>query len=231
MTSGTDQRSTSTGGEATAADLRWLRRTLTLAARGRGRTSPNPLVGAVVVRDGEVISEGWHRYLGAPHAEAAALAAAGDRARGATLYVNLEPCNHYGRTPPCTEAVMAAGIRRLVACHGDPNPRVEGRGFDRLRAAGVEVVDGFLVEEAVALNWRFLVSNIHRRPGVTIKWAMSLDGKIATASGESQWISSPEGRRWALRERNEHDAILVGSGTVLADDPRLTRRVGGVTEP
>lgn len=205
---------------------RHLARALQLAARGRYRTAPNPMVGAVVVRRGEVVGEGWHRRVGGSHAEVEALAAAGRRARGATLYVTLEPCVHHGRTPPCTEAVIAAGVSRVVACHRDPDPRVGGRGFERLRRAGVEVESGVLAEEAVRLNLRYLVPKLLGRPAVTLKWAMSLDGKIATAEGESRWISSAGGRRWGLALREEHDAILVGSGTALADDPRLTRRLG-----
>lgn len=207
-----------------------LRRALELAARGRFTTSPNPRVGAVVVRDGEVVGEGWHRRAGGPHAEVEALAAAGEAARGGTLFVTLEPCRHHGRTPPCTEAVISAGIRRLVACHTDPNPAAAG-GFEDLRRAGLEVEHGLLLEEAVRLNWRFLVAATRGRPAVTLKWAMSLDGKIATATGESQWISSPEGRRWGLYERETHDAILVGIGTALADDPRLDRRMSRAEGP
>jgi diaminohydroxyphosphoribosylaminopyrimidine deaminase / 5-amino-6-(5-phosphoribosylamino)uracil reductase len=177
------------------------------------------------------VGSGWHRQVGGPHAEIEALREAGDRARGATLFVTLEPCSHHGRTPPCADAVVAAGIARVVACHGDPNPKVAGRGFARLREAGIEVESGFLVEEAVRLNLPFLTANVLGRPEVTLKWAMSLDGRIATATGQSQWISSPEGRRWALALREEHDAILVGSGTVLADDPRLDRRLGLAAGP
>ena len=208
-----------------------LRRALKLAARGRYRTSPNPMVGALVVRGAEVVGSGYHRRVGGPHAEVEALDEAGERARGATLYVTLEPCNHHGRTPPCTERVLAAGVRRLVACHRDPNPRVGGGGFARLREAGVAVESGFLVEDAVSLNWRFLVAAVRERPAVTLKWAMSLDGRIATAAGESQWISSPAGRRWGLDQRERHDAILAGSGTALADDPRLDRRLGRAAGP
>jgi diaminohydroxyphosphoribosylaminopyrimidine deaminase / 5-amino-6-(5-phosphoribosylamino)uracil reductase len=209
-----------------------LRLALRLAARGRYRASPNPMVGAVVAAaSGEVVGSGWHRQVGGPHAEVEALAVAGARARGATLYVTLEPCVHHGRTPPCVEAVLAAGIARVVACHGDPDPRVSGRGFARLREAGVEVEVGTLAAAAVRLNLRFLVAAIEGRPAVTLKWAMSLDGKIATAGGESQWISSPLGRSWALGLREEHDATLVGSGTVLADDPRLDRRLGLAGRP
>jgi diaminohydroxyphosphoribosylaminopyrimidine deaminase / 5-amino-6-(5-phosphoribosylamino)uracil reductase len=189
------------------------------------------MVGTVVVRDGQIVGSGWHRCVGGPHAEAEALQEAGERARGATAYVTLEPCCHFGRTPPCVDALLAAGVSRVVACHGDPDPRVSGRGFTRLREAGVEVEVGVLAAEAVRLNWRFLTAAILRRPAVTLKWAMSLDGKIATATGQSHWISSPEGRRWSLALREEHDAILVGSGTVIADDPRLDRRLGLAAGP
>jgi len=185
---------------------------------------PNPLVGAVLVRDGRVVGEGFHVRAGEPHAEVLALAAAGERARGATLYINLEPCSHHGRTAPCADALVAAGVARVVACHRDPDSRVSGRGFDRLRAAGIEVEVGALARSAVELNLRFLVNRVFARPEVTLKWAMSLDGKIATTAGESQWISGKSARRWALALREEHDAILVGVGTVLADDPRLDRR-------
>lgn len=209
----------------------YLRQALKLAARGLYRTAPNPMVGALVVKDGEVVGRGWHRQAGGPHAEYEALAEAGEQARDATLYVTLEPCNHHGRTPPCSEGVLKAGIRRVVACHRDPNPGVRGGGFERLRAEGVEVSCGHLIEQAVRLNWRFLVAAAERRPAVTVKWAMSLDGCIATATGESQWISSPAGRRWGLDQRECHDAILVGSETALADDPRLNRRRGRAGGP
>src|SRR3712207_4908621 len=150
------------------------------------------MVGAVLVRDGEVVGSGWHRQVGGPHAEVEALREAGERARGATLYVTLEPCSHFGRTPPCVDAVLAAGVAHGVACHGDPDPRVSGRGFQKLREAGVEVETGVLAAEAVRLNLRFLIAATLRRPAVTLKWAMSLDGRIATATGQSQWISSPQ---------------------------------------
>jgi diaminohydroxyphosphoribosylaminopyrimidine deaminase/5-amino-6-(5-phosphoribosylamino)uracil reductase len=154
-----------------------------------------------------------------------ALERAGERARGATVYVTLEPCAHTGNTPPCADALIQAGVARVVACHGDPDPRTAGAGFARLEAAGIEVEVGMLAAEAAALNLHFLAPHAFGRPAVTLKWAMSLDGRTATATGESQWISSPSGRRWALLEREAHDAILVGSGTVAADDPRLDRRL------
>jgi diaminohydroxyphosphoribosylaminopyrimidine deaminase/5-amino-6-(5-phosphoribosylamino)uracil reductase len=207
------------------SDREHLRRALRLAVRGRYRTSPNPMVGAVVVRDDAVVGEGFHRRVGGPHAEVEALAAAGERSRGATLYVTLEPCCHHGRTPPCVDKVLEAGVTRVVACHRDPDPRVGGEGFARLREAGVEAETGILLEQAVELNWRYLVARLTGRPAVTLKWAMSLDGKIATRSGDARWISSPRGRRWSLELREEHDALVVGIGTVLADDPRLDRRL------
>lgn len=183
------------------------------------------MVGALLVQGGAVVGAGWHREVGGPHAEVEALGEAGERARGATLYVTLEPCSHFGRTPPCADALIAAGVARVVVCHLDPDPRVSGRGCRRLAEAGIEVEVGPLAGRAARLNLRFLVPALLGRPAVTLKWAMSLDGRIATASGQSQWISSPKGRRWNLALREEHDATLVGSGTVLADDPRLDRRL------
>ena len=183
------------------------------------------------MRDGRIVGEGFHHRPGEAHAEVLALEDAGDRARGATLYVNLEPCSHHGRTPPCAAALVAAGITRVVACHRDPDGRVSGRGFDILRKAGITVEVGRAAQAAVDLNLRFLVNRVLSRPQVTLKWAMSLDGKIATGAGESQWISGAAARRWALALREEHDAILVGVGTVLADDPRLDRRLGRAEGP
>ncbi len=215
---------------ADRTDLKHLRRALRLASLGRYRTAPNPRVGAVLVRDGAVVAEGWHQEVGGPHAEVEALLAAAasapGAAEGATLYVTLEPCSHFGRTPPCADAVIAAGVSRVVASVGDPNPQVAGQGFARLRAAGVAVEVGALAREAVRINLPFFVSQVLGRPAVTLKWAMSLDGKIATVAGESRWISSVRARETALLLREEHDAILVGVGTVLADDPRLDRRLG-----
>jgi diaminohydroxyphosphoribosylaminopyrimidine deaminase/5-amino-6-(5-phosphoribosylamino)uracil reductase len=203
-----------------------MRRAFRLAERGRYTTSPNPRVGAVVLAGGEIAGDGFHRRAGEPHAEVNALAAAGDRARGATVVVTLEPCSHSGRTPPCADALLAAGVSRVVAAHRDPDERVAGQGLERLRASGIEVEVGLLAEEAVKLNLGFLAPRTLGRPAVTLKWAMSLDGKVASAAGESRWISGTVSRRWALALREEHDAILVGVGTILADDPRLDRRLG-----
>jgi diaminohydroxyphosphoribosylaminopyrimidine deaminase/5-amino-6-(5-phosphoribosylamino)uracil reductase len=203
-----------------------MRRALALAERGRYTTAPNPRVGCVLLAGGETVGEGFHRRAGEAHAEVHALREAGERARGATLVVTLEPCAHTGRTPPCVDAVLAAGVARVVAAHRDPNAEVSGRGFAKLREAGVEVEVGALADEAIRLNLPFLAPRVLGRPTVTLKWAMSLDGRIASAAGESRWISGAAARRWALALREEHDAILVGSGTVLADDPRLDRRLG-----
>lgn len=212
-------------------DADYMRQAIALARRGVGRTSPNPPVGAVVVAGGRIVGRGWHRRAGAAHGEAAALAAAGTRARGATLYVTLEPCNHHGRTGPCTEAVLAAGIRRVVFGARDPNPRVRGGGAARLRRAGLEVVGGIeraACEELIAP----FVSLVERgRPLVTLKLAASLDGRIATRTGASRWISGAQARQLVHRWRDEMDAVMVGIGTVLADDPRLTCRRRGGRDP
>jgi diaminohydroxyphosphoribosylaminopyrimidine deaminase/5-amino-6-(5-phosphoribosylamino)uracil reductase len=202
-------------------DERWMRRALELAARGLGETNPNPAVGCVIVKRGRVVGEGWHRRAGGPHAEVLALDRAGRRAVGGTLYVTLEPCAHHGRTPPCAPRLAAAGIARVVAALRDPNPAVNGRGLRILRRAGVTVVSGVLAAEAALLNEPFIVSTRKRRPFVRLKAATTLDGRIATARGESKWITSPEQRRAARRLRRLHDAVLVGIGTVLSDDPLL----------
>jgi diaminohydroxyphosphoribosylaminopyrimidine deaminase/5-amino-6-(5-phosphoribosylamino)uracil reductase len=206
-------------------DARFMRRALELAERGRGLTSPNPMVGAVVVRDGEIVGEGFHERAGSAHAEVVALAAAGARSRDATLYVTLEPCVHQGRTPPCAPAVIAAGIRRVVAALVDPNPRVSGRGLATLRAAGVEVAGLTLADAAERQNRTFVSAMRLGRPHVTLKAAMTLDGRIADVRGESKWITGPDARAIAHRLRSEADAILVGVGTVLRDDPALTVRL------
>lgn len=203
-----------------------MRRALELAERARGLTSPNPMVGAVVVRNGEIVGEGFHERAGRPHAEIAALAAAGTQARGATLYVTLEPCNHHGRTPPCTQAVFAAGITRVVTAAADPNPFVAGGGVEALRAAGVAVVTGVLAAEAAALNRVFFTAMRERRPHVTLKAGMTVDGKIADVHGVARWITGEAAREEAHRQRSESDAIVVGVTTVLRDDPALTVRLG-----
>ncbi len=202
------------------------RRALELARRGAGTTSPNPMVGALVVRDGEVVAEGYHRRAGEEHAEEMALRLAGARARAADLVVTLEPCAHQGRRPPCTEAILRAGIRRLVACVQDPNPLVDGKGFARLREAGVQVEQGVLEGEARRLNEAYFKWVSKGVPWVTLKVAATLDGRIADARGRSRWISGETARAQVQRLRFDADAVLVGAGTALADDPSL-----GVREP
>ena len=203
----------------------FMREALRIAHNAEGRTSPNPLVGAVVVRDGKIIAEGWHRQAGTPHAEIHALNMAGELSKGATLYVTLEPCSHFGRTPPCANAIVDAGIKKVFAAMSDPNPKVAGRGFEILKAAGVEVEVGLLQEEARRLNEIFIKWVTKNLPFVTLKFACSLDGKIATVGGDSQWISCVESRKFSHRLRDLNDAILVGVGTVLADNPSLTTRL------
>ncbi len=198
---------------------------LKLAARGAGWVSPNPMVGAVVVKDGQVVGRGYHRRVGLPHAEVEALRAARNAARGAELYVTLEPCNHEGRTPPCTRAILDAGISRVIIATRDPNPRVAGGGFEFLRSRGVPVEVGLLEVEARRLNEAWFHWVATGRPWVTVKAACSLDGKIATAGGESQWLTGEATRALGHRLRHQVDAIVVGIGTVLADDPQLTTRL------
>lgn len=209
-------------------DALWMDRALRLAERGIGLTSPNPMVGALLVREGRVVGEGAHLRAGGPHAEAVALEAAGSAARGATCYVTLEPCAHFGRTPPCADALVHAGIARVVAATGDPHPSVQGRGLARLEAAGVPVTVGVREAEARALNRAFLRAVTEGRPHVTLKTAMTLDGRIAAADGSSRWITGEPARLEAHRLRFAADAILVGIGTVLADDPQLTVRHAGL---
>jgi diaminohydroxyphosphoribosylaminopyrimidine deaminase/5-amino-6-(5-phosphoribosylamino)uracil reductase len=205
-------------------DAEYLARALELAERGRGGTAPNPVVGAVLVRDGDVVGEGWHERAGGPHAEIVALEAAGENAQGATLYVSLEPCAHHGRTPPCADAVLAAGATRVVAAVGDPNPKTQGAGFDRLRAAGVEVElpGGELEWRARVQNEAFRVWVAEGRPFVVYKAAVTLDGRV-TLPG-SRWVSGEESRRRVHELRAAMDAVAVGMGTVRADDPQLTAR-------
>lgn len=200
---------------------------LDLARAATGQTSPNPLVGAVIVKNGAVIGIGAHLKAGEPHAEVNALRMAGEKAAGATIYVTLEPCSHYGRTPPCADAVIAAGIRRVVVATLDPNPQVAGTGVDRLRAAGLEVTVGIGEEEARRMNEVFFHYITTKRPFVTIKTASTLDGKIASVTGHSRWITGEAARKQVHELRRAYDAILVGAGTVLADDPELTARHNG----
>jgi diaminohydroxyphosphoribosylaminopyrimidine deaminase/5-amino-6-(5-phosphoribosylamino)uracil reductase len=213
-------------------DVLHMRAALALAARGLGNTWPNPAVGCVIVSNGQVVGRGWTQPGGRPHAETEALKRAGAAARGATAYVTLEPCCHWGRTPPCTDALVAAGVARVVVALRDPDPRVDGAGLARLRAAGVAVEEGLLAEDAARLNAGFIKRQLLGLPMVTLKLATSLDGRIATVTRESRWITGPEARRAAHALRARHDAILVGSGTVIDDDPDLTCRLpGGVPVP
>jgi len=214
-----------------AADARFMARALALAAEGLGRTFPNPPVGAVFVRGGRVLGEGFHHRAGAPHAEIEALRAAGGRVRGATLYVTLEPCSHHGRTPPCAEALVGLGLRRIVVALVDPNPRVRGRGIAKLRRAGIPVAVGPGAEEARLLTAGYRSRVLHGRPLVTLKLATTLDGRIAAAGGDARWITGPAARRLAHALRDVSDAVLVGAGTVRADDPRLTCRLPGGHDP
>ena len=209
----------------------YMQRALDLAARALGRTSPNPAVGAVIVRGNRIIGEGFHRKAGRPHAEIEVLKNLAGTAKGATLYVNLEPCSHHGRTPPCADAVIQAGIKRVVIGMADPNPLVKGRGIRRLRRAGVEVKTGVLRQACEQLNEDFSLFIRTGRPMVTLKLAASLDGRIATVSGDSRWISGASSRRWVHELRNQVDAILVGSGTVGSDNPQLTCRIRGGRDP
>jgi diaminohydroxyphosphoribosylaminopyrimidine deaminase / 5-amino-6-(5-phosphoribosylamino)uracil reductase len=209
-------------------DARCMQLALRLARRGLGRTWPNPAVGCVVVRGGRIVGRGWTRPGGRPHAETEALRRAGKEALGATLYVSLEPCAHYGQTPPCTMALIHAGVRRVVVAAPDPDPRVDGQGIAQLRQAGIRVDVGLGRDEAVALNQGFFLRVREGRPLVTLKLATSLDGRIATASGASRWITGEASRRRVHLDRARHDAILIGSGTALADDPLLDCRLEGM---
>lgn len=204
-----------------------MSRALALAERGRGHVEPNPMVGAVLVRDGGIIGEGWHQRFGDPHAEVNALAAAGAAARGATLYVTLEPCCHHGKTPPCTDAIIRAGVARVVAAMADPFPQVAGRGLAALRQAGIEVVAGVGETAARELNAPYVKLHATGQPYVIAKWAMTLDGRIATRKGDARWVSGEAARQRVHQLRGRVDAILIGIGTALADDPWLTARPPG----
>ncbi len=213
-------------------DRDYIRRTIRLAKKAAGRTSPNPMVGAIIVKAGRIIAEDFHRAPGTPHAEALVLAEAGSRAKGSVLYVNLEPCCHTNkRTPPCTRAIIATGVKKVVVAMEDPNPQVSGKGVKKLRNAGIEVVTGVLDDEAGRLNEAYLKFITKRIPFVTLKIAMTLDGKIAMPSGESKWITGERSRRYVHGMRSSVDAVITAIGTVLADDPELTARFRGAKNP
>jgi diaminohydroxyphosphoribosylaminopyrimidine deaminase/5-amino-6-(5-phosphoribosylamino)uracil reductase len=216
----------------TGPEKGYMKRALALAQKGRGRTSPNPMVGAVIVKNGGIVAQGWHERAGAPHAEAMALQKAEEKAKGATLYVTLEPCCHTDkRTPPCTRAIIASGVNRVVSAMADPNPKVSGKGFAELRRAGIEVVNGVLEEDARRLNEAYIKHVTTGKPFVTLKVAMSLDGKIATRTGDSKWITGGKARGLVHRVRADVDAVLTAVGTVKADDPLFTARVRGGKNP
>lgn len=204
---------------------KYMRMALDLAAKGAGYVSPNPMVGAVVVKDGRVVGQGYHQALGGPHAEVNALDDAGGQARGATLYVTLEPCNHHGRTPPCTQKIMSKEIRRVVVAMADPNPHVTGGGNIFLKSQGIEVICGACEKEATRLNEIFIKYVRTQRPFVVLKMAATLDGRIATRTGDARWVTGPEARGFVHQLRHAMDAILVGVGTITADDPELTTRL------
>ena len=203
-------------------DRQMMRRCIELASRAWGKTSPNPLVGSVIVREGKIVGQGFHPAAGQPHAEIFALREAGEKAKGATVYVSLEPCNHYGRTPPCTEALIAAGVSKVVVGMVDPDPRVSGSGIEKLKAAGIEMVVGVEEEACRQLNEAFIHRVTHQRPFGILKYAMTLDGKIAATTGHSAWITSQESRRSVHQLRSSCDAVIVGSNTVRRDNPHLT---------
>lgn len=209
----------------------FMRNALALAAKGRGRTSPNPMVGAVIVKAGRIVGRGYHVRAGEDHAEIVALTEAGEQAHGATLFCTLEPCCHYGKTGPCTQAIIEAGIKRVVIATVDTSAKVDGKGIDELRAAGIEVDVGCLKAEARILNEHFHVYHETGRPFVTLKWAMTLDGRTGTDSNHSRWISSESSRKYVHQLRAEHDAIMVGIGTVLADNPMLNIRLKDYAGP
>ena len=210
---------------------KYMKLALELAANAKGRTSPNPLVGAVIVKDNRVVGCGWHRKAGTPHAEVHALRQAGELAKGADVYVSLEPCSHYGKTPPCAKALVEAGVNNVYAAMLDPNPKVAGNGFKILQEAGIHVEYGFLEDEARKLNEVFLKWIMHKQPFVVMKAAMTLDGKIATVEGQSKWITNETSRAYGYKLRDIYDGILVGINTVIADDPALTARVEGGKNP
>ncbi|AFZ35193.1 diaminohydroxyphosphoribosylaminopyrimidine deaminase [Stanieria cyanosphaera PCC 7437] len=208
--------------QSSSFDCQMMQRCLQLASRASGHTSPNPLVGSVVVQAGNIVGEGFHPGAGKPHAEVFALQAAGEQAKGATIYVNLEPCNHYGRTPPCTEALIAAQVAKVVVGMVDPNPLVSGKGIERLRDRGIEVIVGVEEEACRQLNEAFIHRILHQRPFGILKYAMTLDGKIATSTGHSAWVTTPASRHLVHQLRSACDAIIIGGNTVRRDNPQLT---------
>ncbi|HSB03558.1 MAG TPA: bifunctional diaminohydroxyphosphoribosylaminopyrimidine deaminase/5-amino-6-(5-phosphoribosylamino)uracil reductase RibD [Thermodesulfobacteriota bacterium] len=212
-------------------DEQWMKQVLRLAEKGRGRTSPNPMVGAVLVKGGKIVGKGYHAKAGEAHAEIIALQQAGESARGSTLYINLEPCIHYGRTPPCAPRVVEAQVKRVVLGIKDPNPQVKGRGIKQLREAGVDVQMGVLEKECQRINEAFFKYMVKEEPFVILKVASTLDGKIATRGGDSKWITGETSRRFVHRLRDQVDGVLVGIGTVLKDDPMLTTRIEGGRDP
>lgn len=212
-------------------DEKYMRQAIALALKGTGRVNPNPLVGAVVVKDGRIIGEGYHQQYGCPHAERNALAACTESPAGATIYVTLEPCCHHGKNPPCTEALIAAGISRVVVGSPDPNPLVAGKGIAQLKAAGIQVEEGFLQAECDAINFIFFHYITTNKPYLALKYAMTADGKIACHTGASRWITGEVARHHVHQLRNKYAAIMVGTGTVLADDPELTCRIENGNNP
>ncbi len=215
----------------TAFDRAMMQRCLELARRALGRTAPNPLVGSVIIQDGQIVGEGFHPGAGQPHAEIFALRAAGDRALGATVYVNLEPCNHYGRTPPCTDALVAAGVKKVLVGMVDPDPRVSGGGIARLQAAGIEVLVGVEENDCRRLNEAFIHRILYHQPFGILKYAMTLDGKIATTSGHSAWITNQVARKEVHQLRSACDAVIVGGNTLRQDNPQLTSRQAEAHSP
>lgn len=224
-------RSTPEGSVGTAFDRAMMQRCLELARRALGRTAPNPLVGSVIIQDGQIVGEGFHPGAGQPHAEIFALRAAGDRALGATIYVNLEPCNHYGRTPPCSEALVAAGVKKVVVGMVDPDPRVSGGGIARLQAAGIEVLVGVEENDCRQMNEAFIHRILYHQPFGILKYAMTLDGKIATTSGHSAWITNQVARKEVHQLRSACDAVIVGGNTLRQDNPQLTSRQAEAHSP
>jgi len=210
---------------------KYMRRALVLARKGAGKTGPNPAVGCVIVRDGVIVGEGWHKRAGTPHAEVHALARAGTRAKNADVYVTLEPFAHFGKTPPCADALIAAGVARVFAGMVDPNPRVSGKGLEKLRAAGIDATAGILEDACRLVNEPFIKHVTTGLPFVILKSALTLDGKTATAAGDARWITNERSRRYVHKLRSRVDAIMVGVGTVIADDPLLTSRIPGGKDP